>query len=237
MKKTFFKSLFIIIFILSLIFSSINITQASIIWEYEENINDFKSSDCQSDYEGYNSLVLTNTKSINIISIYAWNNPSNATFTERVRLGIYSNFDNEPETLLTQTEIININTIGWINIELLTEISLTSLVYYWIGWININCSGVIWQYYRNVTNSLLFTHYQSGVGDNIELFNPAEIEGSVSDTRYCAFKLGFYTSDIDIETSSTDFIDIFRNPENYFAGIMVIALTIILIYFIFQRRK
>ena len=70
MKKTFFKSLFMIVFILSLIFSSINITQASIIWEYEENLNDFKPSDCEPDYEGYNSLVLTNTKTINSVSLF-----------------------------------------------------------------------------------------------------------------------------------------------------------------------
>ncbi|GAG95311.1 unnamed protein product [marine sediment metagenome] len=235
MKKTLFKSLFVIIFSLLLVFSSFNLVNASIFWEYEENLNDFKPSDCYEDYEGYNSIVLVNTKTINMISIYVWNNPSNVTFTERIRLGIYSNFNNEPEILLTQTEIININSIGWINSELLTEISLTSLVYYWIGWILINCSSIAWQYYRNVTNSLLFTQYQSDVGDNIDLFNPAEPEGSITNTRYCAFRLGFYS--VDSETISTDFLDIFRNPENYFAGIVVISMTILLIYFILRRRK
>ena len=234
MKKFKIRIFYMCIISLLLIFSSIKVTQASIVWEYEENLNDFKEGTCYSGYEGYNSFFLTNTKTINMISFYAWNNPSNITHPIFIKLGIYSNYDNSPETLLSQSEVTAVNKEGWINTELTITIFLTSLTYYWIGWITNNCSEILWQYYRNVTNEVLFTNYQSErIWDN--LFNPAEIEGNVTNTRFFAFKLGLlYTDDTEI---STDFIDIFRNPENYFAGIMVIAMTIILIYFILQRRK
>ena len=233
-KKTFIKSLFVILISLLLIFSSIKVTQALIIWEYEENLNDFKEGLCYSGYEGYNSFFLTNTKTINMISFYAWNNPSNITHPIFIKLGIYSNFDNSPETLLSQSEVTAVNKEGWINTELLTTLFLTSLTYYWVGWITNNCSLIFWQYYRNVTNTLLFTYYQSErVWNN--LFNPAEIEGNITNTRFLAFRLGLYS--VDPEVTSTDFIDIFRNPENYYGGIAVISMTILLIYFILRRRK
>lgn len=234
MNKFKINSLFVLIFSLLMIFSSFKTVNASIVWEYEENLNDFKEGGCYSGYEGYNSFFLTNTKMINMISFYAWNNPSNITHPIFIKLGIYSNFDNEPETLLSQSEVTAVNKEGWINTELLTTLYLTSLTYYWIGWIVNNCSSIMWQYYRNVTNELLFTNYQSGlIWDN--LFNPAEIEGNVTNTRFLAFKLGLYS--VDNEIISTDFIDIFRNPENYFAGIVVITMIILLLYFIFRRRK
>lgn len=221
-KKTFFKSLFVFIFILLMIFSSFKFVNASIIWEYEEDLIAFKSGNCYVGYEGYNR-VLVLSADINIISFYSWNNPSNDTNIIKIKLGIYSNFANKPDMLLSQTNTISINKIGWINVEIFPIINTVGFDFLWIGWIISNYSGINWQYYKNVTSS--FTYYQSNRTWN-NLFNPATVESQIKNTRFFAFRLGFYSA---INTTSELIFS-----KNFLLGITII--TMIMITFLINRK-
>lgn len=52
-----------------------------------------------------------------------------------------------------------------------------------------------------------------------------------------SFLLFSSTFILTVAGENDTFIDIFRHPEEYLGGIVVITMTILLIYFILRRRK
>lgn len=235
MNKNKIFSVMITIFLLSVLMIP-NVKGSSYTWIYEENLNDFKNFGGYGvRVELYNSFTLTKTgvETVNSVGLYLFNNPSNDTFIDNLKIGIYTNYNNSPNVLISQSYETPILKSGWLDLELQTPLILTGGVNYWYGAIvegdTCICSIV---YYTNVTNTLMFSKGQlNNVWDT--LFNPAEPTTTVNNTRLGAFRIGYMTEEIPEYTS---FIDIFEHPETYLSGLIVIFLFGLILYFIFKRR-
>jgi len=44
-------------------------------------------------------------------------------------------------------------------------------------------------------------------------------------------------SSLTFAQTNDTFLELFENPEKYLGGIIIITMTVLLIYFIFRRRK
>ena len=232
------KTLGLIITTFLIGFSFVFVSNAnSYTWIYEENLNNFYSfPEFEAPIEIYNSFTLSETTTINVLGLYFFINPSNDTYTEKIKMGVYTNFNSSPNALLSQSGNVPILKTGWLSVELQTEVELTGNVNYWIGaMLQSNACICATLYYTNVTSSILFTQVEFNKNWDI-LFNPANTTYTVENTRVGALRVGYdtiYTTEPNIFDS---FLNLFANPEAYIAGFIVCAMIVILLYYILRRR-
>ena len=237
MKKNKLLGLFIIFLfaIAGLGFSDIVRGNGLITWLYEENLNDYyESAGVYAQYQIYNKITPTETGLINRIGLYIFENPSNATHTEEIRLGIYTNFNNSPNALISQTAITPVYTVGWLDCPLTEQVQVTKYVDFWVGGILSSDSlpeGIGMIYYRIETNPEYIT-YGEGIRTFPNLYNPANATINVTETRFACLRLGLFTDDV----ATTSFLDLFENPTTYISGLIIVSIFVMIIYIVIRRR-
>jgi hypothetical protein len=235
------KKFFTIAIIISLLFIClIPKTKGETVynWVYEEIPNGYVGDISQgvlAGYQGYNSFSVSEITQVNVMSMYAFLQPSNLTFTSFIRLAIYSsNVSILPELLLASSSHGAILNVGWTDFTLDNTVTLQPAITYFISWLHRDNDFRDWRHYFIPNNNDTGTYYHNGFVVWDTFANPAHVEGQLpASQRLGCFRLGL-SIDEDIETNA--FLNMLENPTIYIGGIIVIGLIITIIYVIIRKR-
>lgn len=155
-------------------------------WKHTESIIGYSSTSSYDSYEFWSDYTADESYTANRIGIYSWADSGNNV---TVIIAIYDDDSGSPGNLLAYTSGITVNSSGWLDGDLNTNVTITNGTKYHFAHITNAAPNTQWRYRDESPTT--GSPYRDSVSYPT-LYDPAEASGP-SSRRYAAYRIGYGT--------------------------------------------